>query len=113
MARIRRDWDPLVEKLIGKTEKQNNKQRKELRDSLISITPIFSQKPYFMSDEFTLIDCVLAPTLWRFGEFHIDIPESAQPLIDYADRLFNRESFKESLSEVEEDMISFNQHLLV
>lgn len=109
MARIRKDWDPLVEKLVGKTEKQNSKQRKELRESLISITPIFSQKPYFMSDEFTLIDCVLAPTLWRFGEFHIEIPETAQPLIDYADRLFNRESFKESLSEVEEDMISFNQ----
>jgi stringent starvation protein A len=112
MARIRRDWDPLVEKLIGKTEKQHAKQRKELRESLVSIAPIFSQKPYFMSDEFTLIDCVLAPTLWRLGELFIEIPESAQPLIDYADRLFNRESFKESLSDVEEDMISFNQQII-
>ena len=112
MARIRRDWDPLVEKLVGKTEKQHAKQRKELRESLISIAPIFSQKPYFMSDEFTLIDCVLAPTLWRLGELFIEIPETAQPLIDYADRLFNRESFKESLSDIEEDMISFNQQLV-
>ncbi|MFK5986632.1 MAG: glutathione S-transferase N-terminal domain-containing protein [Pseudomonadota bacterium] len=109
LARIKRDWDPLVEKLIGKTEKQNTKQRKELRDSLISIAPIFSQKPYFMSEEFTLIDCVLAPTLWRLGELFVEIPESAQPLIDYAERLFNRESFKESLSEIEEDMLSLNQ----
>ncbi|MFK5894321.1 MAG: glutathione S-transferase N-terminal domain-containing protein [Pseudomonadota bacterium] len=109
MARIRKDWDPLVEKLVGKSEKQHTKQRKELRASLISIAPIFSQKPYFMSDEFTLIDCVLAPTLWRLGELFIEIPETAQPLIDYADRLFNRESFQESLSEIEEDMISLNQ----
>ncbi len=108
MARIRRDWDPLVEKLIGKSEKQNTKLRKELRDSLISIAPIFSQKPYFMSEDFTLIDCVLAPTLWRLGELHVEIPETAQPLIDYAERLFSRESFKESLTELEEDMLPFN-----
>ncbi|MBF0264588.1 MAG: glutathione S-transferase N-terminal domain-containing protein [Gammaproteobacteria bacterium] len=105
MIRIRNDWDPLVEKLIGKNDKQNVKQRKELRDTLISVAPIFTQKPYFMSDEFTLIDCALAPTLWRLGELSIELPQSAQPLIDYSERLFQRESFKESLSDAEKDMI--------
>jgi stringent starvation protein A len=109
MARIRRDWDPLLDKLVGKSEKQNNKQRKELRESLITIAPIFSQTPYFMSEEFTLIDCILAPTLWRLSELYIEIPETAQPLLDYAERLFSRESFQESLSEEEEDMLRINQ----
>ena len=58
-----------------------------------------------MSDEFTLIDCALAPTLWRLGELGIELPQSSQPLIDYAERLFQRESFKESLSDVEKDML--------
>ncbi len=109
MARIRRDWDPLVEKLQGKSVKQNSKLRKELRDSLISIAPIFTQKPFFMSDELTLIDCIMAPTLWRLSSMHIDLPESAQALIDYAERLFQRSSFKESLSEVEQEMPRLNQ----
>lgn len=109
MARIRKDWDPLVEKLQGKTEKQNSKQRKELRDSLISIAPLFMQKPYFMSDELTLIDCVLAPTLWRLSSMYIDIPESGSALIDYAQRLFQRDTFKESLSESEHELPAFNQ----
>jgi len=107
MVRIKQDWDPLMEKLVGKSDKQGIKQRKELRESLISICPIFEQKPFFMSPEFTLIDCALAPMLWRMGELSIELPESAQPLIDYAGRLFERESFQESLSIAEKDMIPF------
>lgn len=104
LIRIKKDWDPLVEKLIGKTEKQGVKQRKELRESLTVIAPVFEQKAYFMSDEFTLVDCALAPILWRLNEMCIELPESALAVTQYAQRLFERESFQESLSDVEEDM---------
>jgi len=107
MVRVKQDWDPLAEKLFGKSDKQGMKQRKELRESLVSISPIFEQKPYFMSPEFTLIDCALAPMLWRLGELSIELPSSAQPVIAYAERLFKRESFQESLSPAEKDMIPF------
>ncbi|MCU7938157.1 MAG: glutathione S-transferase N-terminal domain-containing protein [gamma proteobacterium symbiont of Bathyaustriella thionipta] len=104
LIRIKKDWDPLVEKLIGKTEKQGVKQRKELRESLSTIAPVFEQKPYFMSDEFTLVDCALAPILWRLNEMCIELPESAIAVTQYAQRIFERESFQESLSDIEEDM---------
>ncbi|MCU7799910.1 MAG: glutathione S-transferase N-terminal domain-containing protein [gamma proteobacterium symbiont of Lucinoma myriamae] len=104
LIRIKKDWDPLVEKLIGKTDKQGVKQRKELRESLTTIAPVFEQKPYFMSDEFTLVDCALAPLLWRLNEMCIELPDSAIAVTQYAQRIFARESFQESLSDIEEDM---------
>ncbi len=104
LIRIKNDWDPLIEKLIGKTDKQSVKQRKELRESLTAIAPVFEQKPYFMSDEFTLVDCAIGPVLWRLNEMCIELPDSAIAVTQYAQRIFERESFKESLSEAEEDM---------
>jgi RNA polymerase-associated protein len=104
LIRIKKDWDPLVEKLIGKTDKQGVKQRKELRESLSTIAPVFEQKPFFMSEEFTLVDCAIAPILWRLNEMCIELPESAKAVELYAQRIFERESFKQSLSDAEEDM---------
>jgi len=104
LIRIKKDWDPLVEKLIGKTDKQGVKQRKELRESLVTIAPVFEQKPFFMSDEFTLVDCAIAPILWRLNEMCIELPDSAIAVQQYAQRIFERESFQQSLSEAEEDM---------
>ena len=78
--------------------------RKELRDSLASVSPIFDQKPFFMSDEFSLMDCAIAPLLWRLPYYGIELPPSAKPLINYAERMFDRDSFKQSLTEGEREM---------
>ena len=75
--------------------------RKELKDSITSITPIFNELPYFMSEEFSLIDCCIAPLLWRLPILGIDLPEQTKPLREYMDRIFNRESFQASLSDTE------------
>ena len=106
--RIKQDWCPLVDKLMAKegTPAQLEKARKELRDSLVSIAAIFGEKPYFMSDEFTLVDCCIAPILWRLPFLGVEIRPSKQtkPLQTYMDNLFNRESFQESLTEQEREM---------
>ena len=59
-----------------------------------------------MSEEFTLVDCCIAPILWRLPSLGIDIRPSKQskPLLAYMDTLFDRESFQESLSEREREM---------
>lgn len=31
--------------------------RKRLREELLAIAPVFGQKPYFLSDEFSTVDC--------------------------------------------------------
>jgi RNA polymerase-associated protein len=103
MYRIERDWYSLAKQLRDKTQAVD-KIRKELRDSLVSVTPIFEQKPYFMSDEFSLLDCAIAPLLWRLPYFGIELPSAAKALINYAERMFDRDSFKESLTESEREL---------
>ncbi len=103
VQRIERDWYSIYIKL-RKKDPDSSKLRQELRDSLVTISPIFEQKPYFMSEEFSLIDCVMAPLLWRLSTVGVELPPSAKPLVGYAARLFERESFMQSLSEAEKEI---------
>ena len=108
MHRIEKDWCGLVEKLQAEdgTPSQLDKARKELKESIVSITPIFAEKPFFMNEEFTIVDCCVLPILWRLPEIGIKLPETkaTKPLIDYRNRLFERASVQESLSEQEKEM---------
>lgn len=106
--RIDRDWSHLVEKLQAEdgTPAELDKARKELRESIISVSPIFAEKPFFMSDEFTIVDCCVFPILWRLPEIGIRLPETkaTKPLLEYRERLLARESIQQSLSEQEREM---------
>ncbi|WP_257252699.1 MULTISPECIES: glutathione S-transferase N-terminal domain-containing protein [unclassified Endozoicomonas] len=106
MHRIQKDWCSLVDIITDPKTKETPaaRARKELRESLLSVAPIFAEKPFFMSDEFTLVDCCVAPILWRLSAMGIELPRQGQAILDYAERLFERESFKESLSEIEKEM---------
>ncbi|MEW5757010.1 MAG: glutathione S-transferase N-terminal domain-containing protein [Pseudomonadota bacterium] len=104
LYRIERDWYSLVDEINTKGEKAIAKARKELRESLIVVAPLFKEMSHFMSEEFSLMDCALIPLLWRMPKYRIDLPEQAQPLLDYAERMFKRESFQMSLSEAEREM---------
>jgi len=109
MYRIEKDWSPLVDIIVaGKNKEAAAKARKELKDSLLVVAPIFSEMPYFMSEEFSIVDCCLAPILWRLDAMEISLPKTKQskPLLDYMDRLFDRESFQASLTELEREMRS-------
>ncbi|CAM3553217.1 stringent starvation protein SspA [Halomonas lysinitropha] len=105
MHRIEREWCPLVEQVQSGAKKDIEKARKELRESLVGISPIFEDMPYFMSEEFTLVDCCLAPILWRLPALGIELPEKqVKPLMSYMERLFDRDGFKAALSENEREM---------
>jgi RNA polymerase-associated protein len=104
LYRIERDLYSHYDLIVSGSDKTVAKARKELRDQLLVISPIFEQKPFFLSDEFSLVDCTLAPLLWRLGVLGISLPKQAQPLLDYAERLFKRPSFQLSLTEREEEM---------
>ena len=105
--RIQRDWCGYVDTIIAGKSKDTviERARKELRESLVAIAPVFADKPFFMSEEFTLVDCCVAPILWRLPVLGIQLPpKTAKPLSDYMTRMFRRESFQASLSEAEMDM---------
>ena len=103
LHRIERDWYRLAHQLTN-PDTASDAVRKELRDSLMSISPIFDQKPFFLGDEFSLIDCSVTPLLWRLPSYGIELPAAARPLINYAERMFERESFKQSLTEGEKEL---------
>ncbi|WP_231881187.1 glutathione binding-like protein, partial [Oleiphilus sp. HI0123] len=106
MYRIRKDWSRLADAILADPHAAKaNEYRKELKESLIATAPIFSEMPYFMSEEFTIVDCCVSALLWRLPVMGIELDDvQAKPISKYMDRIFQRESFQASLSELEKEM---------
>ena len=107
ITRVEKEWSQKLDILMAGKGRETviSKARKELRESIISIAPIFAEKPFFMNEEFTLVDCCVVPILWRLEEVDITLPErSTRPLQQYMQRMFERESFRASLTEAELEM---------
>ncbi len=105
--RIEKDWTRNVDLLMSGRSREPTlaKARKELTESMIAVAPIFADKPFFMSDEFTLVDCCVAPILWRLKYMGIKLPErQARPMRKYMREIFARASFRVSLTETEMEM---------
>jgi len=105
LYRIEKDWYQQLPALESKSEKVNTKARKILRDSLTSSAEVFGAKPFFLSDEFSLVDATIIPVLWRLKHYRIELPRQAKPVLQYAERMFARESFKASLTDAEHEMM--------
>jgi stringent starvation protein A len=105
IKRIDQEWYQLLDDVLYTGEKKSAKAKKMLKESLLNATQIFAAHPYFMSDEFSLIDCVIAPLLWRMPSIGIDLSSAHDDVINkYAQRIFKRSAFARSLSEIEKDM---------
>ncbi|MBL1142913.1 MAG: stringent starvation protein A [Proteobacteria bacterium] len=107
--RVMRDLYTAVEDIEGDNEIAAANAKKVLRDNLTSIAPAFAQMPYFMSEEYSLIDCCVGPLMWRLNQYGIKLPMSAKPLQDYAEKIFERDAFQTSLSSTEKE---FNEALV-
>jgi stringent starvation protein A len=104
MHRIRRDWFTLLEDIEKGDPSKSKIARRTLLDSFVNLAPVFADSPYFLSDEFTLVDCCMGPLLWRVMSYNIKIPTRAKAILQYAERVFSRDSFQASLSETEIEM---------
>ena len=105
MHRIEKDWYTLMNTIINGSASEADAARKQLREELLAIAPVFGQKPYFLSDEFSLVDCYLAPLLWRLPQLGIEFSgPGAKELKGYMTRVFERDSFLASLTEAEREM---------
>lgn len=105
IKRIDQEWYPLLEEVQIHGDKKAAKAKKMLRESLIAAAPVFEATPYFMNEEYSLIDCAMAPFLWRLPSIGIDIAGLGKGITAYANRLFGRKAFQESLSREEKDMM--------
>lgn len=104
MYRVDRDWYSLIEAIQTGNEQDASEARNVLRDSLVNLAPVFGDKPYFLSAEFSLLDCCMSPLLWRLPQLGIELPSSAKPVMEYAKCMFDRESFQESLTDSEREL---------
>ncbi len=101
--RVNNDWYALMNKLLNPASYASEMDiiKKKLIDSITSVTPVFAELPYFLSEEFSLVDCCIAPLLWRLPKLGIALPEQAEPILQYAERIFQRDSFQASLAEID------------
>ena len=100
--RIEHDWYDLYRQICAQHEVE--KATKALADSLLSLEPVFADSPYFLSEEFTLVDCCIAPLLWRLPSLGIDVPKKYKSINTYMDRVFNRPAFQTSLTPEEREL---------
>jgi RNA polymerase-associated protein len=104
LYRIERDWYSLAEQANDPDRRQGQKPRKVLRDSVLASADVFKAKPYFLSDEFSLVDATIAPILWRLLAWEPDIAQQAPTISKYANLIFSRSAFRHSLSRIEQEM---------
>jgi stringent starvation protein A len=106
LHRIERDWYGLAKQLdkLGPDAADAPRLRGELRDLIVQTVDFVRTKPYFVSDEISLVDVTIAPILWRLPRYRIDLPKEAAPLLKYANLLFSRPAFRLSLSAQEREM---------
>ena len=102
--RIERDWYRLMKIILVNDPKRAPQARQEFQDSLFSLEPVFGNNRYFLSEEFSLVDCTLAPLLWRLPSLGINIPDDKVNLKSYTDRVFVRASFRSSLTDNEKEL---------
>lgn len=105
LYRIEKDWYSLADDLIAASDrKPPARASRALEESILSSVDIFAAKTFFLSDEFSLVDCTIAPILWRLPAFGISLPVRAKPIRTYMDEVFSRPSFQASLTEVEQEI---------
>ena len=96
-------WYELVKTILNGNKKDADAARKTLNGNLIELIPLFADKLYFKSDSLTLVDACIAPILWRLNLLGITLGEKAKPISAYANRLFEKEGFHDSLTFAEKD----------
>jgi len=104
LHRLEQDWYALAPALESGDRREQQRVRRILVESIVAAEPLFRLKPWFLSDQFSLLDATVAPILWRLQHWQVDLPASAQPVERYAQKVFARPFFLASLSEAEREM---------
>ena len=105
IMRLNRDWLSSFKAL--QADPKNKEAHKVIRDGFIAISPLFTEQEFAMGEEYSLVDVILAPMLWRLPVLNIMLPKQAQAVDEYAERLFARQAFQDSLSDNERDLRGF------
>jgi len=100
--RINSDWYSLIPGI----EAGQASAKKELMDSLVSISSMLDEPPFFMTEEFTLVDCCVIPLFLRLKHWGCNIPPHAAGLWGYIKKVLKKDSVVQSLSPTEKVWLS-------
>ncbi len=105
LRQIELEWYGLVKTIQTSDDKEEvNAARRDLQERLVQMIPVFDHQPYFLSEDYSLVDVSLAVLLWRLPSLNVELPKSAKSIRDYSEKVLSREMFGESLSDDELDM---------
>jgi RNA polymerase-associated protein len=101
IARIQREWYPIVAQIQAGAKAQAESARKRLREQLLLSIPVFKAAKFFLNPELSLADCALAPLVWRLPALGVSLPREAQAVHEYGERIFRNPGYTRSLTEDE------------
>jgi len=101
---MQRDWMTLYHRIEEGDGTLAEEARSELTNSLVAVGALFTDAPFLLNDEFSLVDCYIAPLLWRLPSLNVSLPSSAKAITDYAERIFARQGFQQSLTDAEREL---------
>ncbi|MDO8351393.1 MAG: glutathione S-transferase N-terminal domain-containing protein [Gallionella sp.] len=84
--------------------KPAEKARLIIRDNLAQLAQILTKQKFLLGNDFSMLDVAVAPLLWRLEHYGIHMSKEAAPLMKYAERLFSRQGFIDSLTPAERAM---------
>ena len=93
-----------VEAMERGLAKPAEKARAVIRDNLTQLSQILEKQKFLLGGEFSMLDVAIAPLLWRLDYYGIQMGKDAVPLMKYAERLFSRQGFIDSLTASERAM---------
>ena len=109
--RFEQDWLKLADIMLRHPDTLDpaakKQAQKKLRETLISLTPLFQHFPFFMSEHFSILDCMLAPIFLRLKSMWIELPaQHCRPIHLYCQRIFSRPAFAKSMTLQEKNRYS-------
>jgi RNA polymerase-associated protein len=104
LLRMRQDLFPLVATIRQGPASAAQKARKALLDSLPSIAALITPRGHFLTGEFNSADCAWAALFWRLPSLGIKFGPEHKLLHKYADKLFVRPAFHQSLTDAERSL---------
>ena len=109
--RFEQDWLKLADIMLRHPDTLDpaakKQAQKKLRETLISLTPLFQHFPFFMSEHFSILDCMLAPIFLRLKSMGIELPaQHCRPIHLYCQRIFSRPAFAKSMTLQEKNRYS-------
>lgn len=97
VARVERDWLPLIGRIHGGGNAATS-ARKQLAEQFLVSLPLFQQTRYFLGDELSVADCLVAVIVWRLPALGVDLGSTGKPVHDYGERVFRTDGFERSLT---------------